>query len=228
MSRDLPVSVTRDTTDTGEPVDTAWEDTVDDEDAAPGRLHEEPVTEEADDHDPSRTQRLRESGAALREASAEAIRGASGAALRKVEDAAPPSIATRIRAFRERIRHRRALDTVWRVSVFALGVTLLVLGMIMFLVPGPGFATIILGLVILGSEFAWATRVLDPVKAAAHRAAQAATDPRRRRRNLTLAALFGVAAGIFLGWYFVRYGLTLDPVWAVVDEVRAWVAGLFD
>jgi uncharacterized protein (TIGR02611 family) len=167
-----------------------------------------------------RAQRLRESGTAFREA--------SGAAFRRVEEKAPPSVASRIRAFRERIRHRRALDTAWRVGVSALGVTLLILGLIMFVMPGPGFATIILGLVVLGSEFAWATRVLDPVKGAARRAAQAAADPRRRRRNLILAALLGVIAGIALGWYLLEFGLTLDPVWQLLTDIKAWVLGLFD
>lgn len=159
---------------------------------------------------------------------AQRLRDVPGAAFRKVEASAPPSVATRIRAFRERIRHRRTLDTVWRMSVFALGVTLLCAGLIMFVVPGPGFATIILGLVILGSEFAWATRVLDPVKSAAQRAAQAAMDPQRRKRNLVLAAIAGVLAGLTLWWYLASYGLTLHPIMDLLSDIAAWVRGLFE
>ncbi len=232
MSRESPRPAQADRALGDESVDNEREGVVDSDREALGESPEESPEDipggAADEGETARTHRLRDSGAALRGASADAFRGASGAAFRKVEEAAPPSIATRIRSFRERIRHRRALDTAWRVGVFALGMTLLILGLIMFVVPGPGFATIILGLVILGSEFAWATRVLDPVKAAARRAAQAATDPRRRRRNLTLAAILGVAVGVFVAWYLLRFGLTLDPVWALVAEVQAWFVGLFD
>lgn len=223
MSRESPPSERADPTHADESAEIEGEDAVDDDqDAAAGApedARDADASARAEDAEGARG-RLRDPGATLREA--------SGAAFRKVEEAAPPSIATRIRAFRERIRHRRTLDTAWRVTVFALGATLLVLGLIMFVVPGPGFATIILALVILGSEFAWATRVLDPVKSAAQRAARAATDPRRRRRNLTLAALLGVIAGIAVGWYLLEYGLTLGPLWALVGDVRDWLLGLFD
>lgn len=157
-----------------------------------------------------------------------AIREAGGAALRRVEAAAPPSIASRLSAFRDRIRHRRTLNTAWRVGVAALGFTLLAAGAIMFVIPGPGFATIILALVILGSEFAWATRLLDPVKAAAQRAADAALDPKRRRRNLILAGVAGVAAGIAAAWYFVTYGMTMQPLLDLSGSILDWVKGLFD
>ena len=112
--------------------------------------------------------------------------------------------------------------------MFALGVTLVVAGVIMFVIPGPGWATVILGLVVLASEFGWANRALTPVKDVARRASEAALDPRRRRRNLTLAAIGGVLLGIALVWYLVRYGLTLGPILALVDSIVAWFTGLFD
>lgn len=156
----------------------------------------------------------------------EQLRERSAAALRKVEERTPPRVAMRIRAFRERLRSRRALDTAWRVMVFTLGMTLLVAGIVMFVIPGPGWATIILGLVVLGSEFTWATRALNPVKGAARRAAQAALDPRRRRRNLILGAIGGVLAGLAVLWYLDRYGLTLDPIMAMLGAVVRWARDL--
>jgi uncharacterized protein (TIGR02611 family) len=158
----------------------------------------------------------------------EQLKEASTAAFHKIEASAPPSVAARIRAFREVLRRNRGLDTAWRVLVFALGVTLVVAGVIMFVIPGPGWATVILGLVVLASEFGWANRALTPVKDVARRASEAALDPRRRRRNLTLAAIGGVLLGIALVWYLVRYGLTLGPILALVDTIVAWFTGLFD
>jgi uncharacterized protein (TIGR02611 family) len=167
------------------------------------------------------------SDAASDETFAEHIKEASTAAFHKIEASAPPGVATRLRRFREALRRNRGLDTAWRVMVFALGVTLVSAGIIMFVVPGPGWATVILGLVVLASEFSWANRALTPVREVAKRASDAAMDPRRRRRNLTLAAIGGVLMGIGLVWYLVNYGLTLGPILALIDSFFAWFTGLF-
>ena len=172
---------------------------------------------------PSRLARVSEQADELRLQ----LRAGSSSAYRKVEASAPPSIAQRMKAFRERIRSRRSLDTAWRTLVFTLGLTLLLAGVLMLVIPGPGWATIILGLVVLASEFTWATRVLDPVKEAARRASEAALDPRRRRRNLILGAIAGVLIGIATWWYLATYGTTIQPIMAVLDSVLAWFRGLF-
>ena len=155
------------------------------------------------------------------------LRAGSSSAYRRVESSAPPSIAQRMKAVRERIRSRRSLDTAWRMLVFTLGLTLLLAGVLMLVIPGPGWATIILGLVVLASEFTWASRVLDPVKEAAHRASEAALDPRRRRRNLILGAIAGVLLGIGLLWYLTTYGMTIQPVFDLLNAILEWLRGLF-
>jgi uncharacterized protein (TIGR02611 family) len=48
-----------------------------------------------------------------------------------------------------------------RGVVFIVGVALLVAGTAMLVLPGPGIAVILLGLVVLAKEFPWARRVLD-------------------------------------------------------------------
>jgi uncharacterized protein (TIGR02611 family) len=156
------------------------------------------------------------------------FKDASTAAFLRVQAKAPPSLAARLHRFREALRRNRGLDTVWRVLVFALGVTLVVAGLIMFVIPGPGWATVILGLVVLASEFRWANRALTPIKDAARRASNVAMDPRTRRRNLILAAIAGVLIGIAVVWYLTHYGLTLSPILALMDAVLDWFKGLFD
>jgi uncharacterized protein (TIGR02611 family) len=47
-----------------------------------------------------------------------------------------------------------------RGGVFLVGVALLVAGAAMLVLPGPGIAVILLGLVVLAREFSWARRVL--------------------------------------------------------------------
>jgi uncharacterized protein (TIGR02611 family) len=49
---------------------------------------------------------------------------------------------------------------VRRGGVFLVGMTLLVAGAAMLVLPGPGIAVILLGLVVLSAEFQWAKRAL--------------------------------------------------------------------
>jgi uncharacterized protein (TIGR02611 family) len=49
---------------------------------------------------------------------------------------------------------------VRRGGVFLVGTALLVAGAAMLVLPGPGIAVILLGLVVLSAEFQWARRVL--------------------------------------------------------------------
>jgi len=44
------------------------------------------------------------------------------------------------------------------------GFTLLLLGILMIVTPGPGWLTILLALGVLAAEFVWARRLLDRIK----------------------------------------------------------------
>jgi uncharacterized protein (TIGR02611 family) len=48
-----------------------------------------------------------------------------------------------------------------RGAIFVVGVALLVAGAAMMVLPGPGIATVLLGLIVLAKEFSWARRALD-------------------------------------------------------------------
>lgn len=52
-----------------------------------------------------------------------------------------------------------------RVVVFVVGVTVVLLGIVMILLPGPAILVIPAGLAILGLEFRWARRLLRHAKA---------------------------------------------------------------
>ena len=49
---------------------------------------------------------------------------------------------------------------VRRGGVFLIGMTLLIAGAAMLVLPGPGIAVMLLGLVVLSAEFKWAQRIL--------------------------------------------------------------------
>lgn len=54
-----------------------------------------------------------------------------------------------------------------RIAVFIAGVVVVLAGVAMLVLPGPGLVVIILGLGILATEFVWAERALDAAKAKA-------------------------------------------------------------
>jgi uncharacterized protein (TIGR02611 family) len=54
----------------------------------------------------------------------------------------------------------RAMQRTKRLLKIVLGFTLLVIGAAMLVLPGTGWLTIALGLVVLAAEFIWARRLL--------------------------------------------------------------------
>ena len=66
---------------------------------------------------------------------------------------------------RDSVRTNRTLDAAWRTVILVVGLTIVGLGTFFLLFPGPGWAVIVLGLIILATEYAWAQRLLNPLKA---------------------------------------------------------------
>lgn len=58
----------------------------------------------------------------------------------------------------------RTIDQVRRFFKILGGFTLLLIGGIMLLTPGPGWLVIFLGLTVLAAEFVWARRLMDRMK----------------------------------------------------------------
>lgn len=120
--------------------------------------------------------------------------------------------------FRERIRANPLLNTSWRIGVFTVGATVFLAGIVMIIGPGPGPATMIIGLAILATEFVWAKRALHGAKQAARKAKDAALDPRTRRRNAIIAVILGLIIAAVTVWYLNVYGLALP--WKVLPWSR--------
>jgi uncharacterized protein (TIGR02611 family) len=77
-----------------------------------------------------------------------------------------------------------SLQAAKRLVKIVVGFTLLVVGTIMLLTPGPGLLTIGFGLALLAAEFVWARRLLnslktqgDRLKAEGHRLRQIVIPP---------------------------------------------------
>ena len=54
----------------------------------------------------------------------------------------------------------KTLKQAKRAVIIVIGFTAIMFGCIMILTPGPGLATIVAGLALLGTEFVWARRLL--------------------------------------------------------------------
>ena len=58
----------------------------------------------------------------------------------------------------------RTVEQVRRLSRIVGGFTLLLIGVVMLVTPGPGWLVILLGLGLLAAEFVWARRLMDRIK----------------------------------------------------------------
>jgi uncharacterized protein (TIGR02611 family) len=80
-----------------------------------------------------------------------------------------PAAETDARSLRERVAEsrwrgivaaRRSMDAPYRVLVGLVGGLVVAFGIITIPLPGPGWLTVIAGLFVLATEFAWAERLL--------------------------------------------------------------------
>lgn len=62
--------------------------------------------------------------------------------------------------FRARLKRNPALALAYRIGVAVLGGAIVVLGLALVPLPGPGWLIVFLGLGILATEFSWAERLL--------------------------------------------------------------------
>ena len=73
-------------------------------------------------------------------------------------------------------RSRRLLHLTWcqmrRAIIAMMGASVLLVGIVMIVTPGPAFVVIPAGLAILAIEFVWARRLLRQVKLRARRIAR--------------------------------------------------------
>ncbi len=116
------------------------------------------------------------------------------------------------RRFRGWFRRHWLLDTAWRVSVFVVGVSVVAVGVLLLVLPGPGWASIALGLIILASEYVWAQKLLSPIRTKLSQAKRTAQDPQYRTQVRTLSTAAFVLFGAAIGAYLWRYGVSLDGV----------------
>ena len=67
-------------------------------------------------------------------------------------------------AWRRKIRAKHATARLYRLAIGVVGLIIVVSGLLLVPLPGPGWIIVFAGLALWGSEFEWAQRLLDWVK----------------------------------------------------------------
>jgi hypothetical protein len=138
--------------------------------------------------------------------------GRHGAGLPPMEDQTARG-AMRGLSWRDRVRSRPSLAHMRRLGAFVLGMSLIVLGLVLIVLPGPlTIPPVLLGLWVLSTEFVWAHRFFTAFKERAR-----ATWVRAARRPVisTVVTLSGFATAAVAFWALGYFDL--------VDHVRASV-----
>lgn len=117
-----------------------------------------------------------------------------------------------------------------RSAITILGVGLLVVGVVLMVLPGPGILLIVGGLAVLATEYVWAQRLLKRARASAEQVQEAAVASPVRTAGSVVFALGMVAVGIAMlvvpdvSWPV--YDALLDGVWQRVTGSILVIMGL--
>lgn len=116
----------------------------------------------------------------------------------------------RYMARRDSVRSNRALDATWRGIVLIFGLTIVALGIFFLLFPGPGWAVIFFGLIVLATEYAWAQRLLNPVRLFSSRVARIIVSSEFRERRGKVILVLTMALVTVAYAYWSKWGATME------------------
>ncbi|WAU80835.1 TIGR02611 family protein [Streptomyces sp. Qhu-G9] len=138
--------------------------------------------------------------------------GSGEVAMATDETKGEPALGSRAPHF---IKARRMLHLSWQVGVFVVGLAVVVAGVIMLPLPGPGWLVIFGGMAIWATEFVWAQLALRWTKRKVTEATQKALDPKVRRRNIILTTVGLVIIAVLAGVYVWKFGLAMP--WSIKE-----------
>lgn len=124
---------------------------------------------------------------------------------------------------RESIRVHQSLDLAWRGIILIVGMTLVGLGLFFLLFPGPGWATIFIGFLILGTEFRWARSVVEPLEQAAARL----SDHTQRHAHGLMAVQMGATVIVLMVIYAYLgiWGFDAQGIFTLRETIQNWLSG---
>jgi hypothetical protein len=101
---------------------------------------------------------------------------------------------------------------VKRVTIAVAGAVVLLVGLALLVLPGPGLLLVLAGLLILASEFPTLERFIDPVRDRAMKAAEDSVSSPLRIAGSVVCGLGLIAAGII--WGLRLFPWLIFPGWS--------------
>ena len=123
---------------------------------------------------------------------------------------------------RDSVRSNRALDATWRGIILVVGLTIVGLGIFFLLFPGPGWAVIIMGLIVLATEYAWAQRILNPVKDFSSRLARLVISQEYRTKRSNVILVLTIVVVTIAYAYWAKWGATMqgfEPILVPIENL---------
>ena len=77
----------------------------------------------------------------------------------------------------------KVLKQTKRFVILLVGATLVLIGLALLVLPGPGIVVVIAGLAVLATEFVWAQQLLEKAKESAKRAKNKVAQKARSRKG---------------------------------------------
>jgi uncharacterized protein (TIGR02611 family) len=107
-----------------------------------------------------------------------------------------------IKKIRAKIRANRIADVAWRTGIFFIGFFLVGVGIVLLVLPGPGWLIIFIGFFILATEFAWASRILAPLRLRLEKAKLTGKKP---IWIYLIFILIGILGAVSSYWVWLRF-----------------------
>ena len=123
---------------------------------------------------------------------------------------------------RNAVRSNRALDATWRGIILVVGLTMVGLGIFFLLFPGPGWAVIIVGLIVLATEYAWAQRILNPVREFSSRIARLVVSQEYRAKRANVILVITIVIVTIAYAYWAKWGATMqgfEPILIPIENL---------
>jgi uncharacterized protein (TIGR02611 family) len=111
----------------------------------------------------------------------------------------------RVTTFRARVRALPGGWLAWRIGVTVIGVAIIVGGIILLPLPGPGWLIIFAGLGVLSTEYEWAKRLLRFARAQVSRWTDWIKDQPRWMQAVVGVLGLAFLAAVFYVVYLVLY-----------------------
>lgn len=135
-----------------------------------------------------------------------------------VEPPARPTLGRRLATTLDIVRSNPTGRIALKTAIAIVGALVVLLGVALIPLPGPGWLIVIAGMAIWAIEFHWARRLLAFTRRNVHAWTRWVT-----RQRLSVRLLIGTAGLIFVGsvvWLSLKYSLGID----VIAKLLAYLA----